>query len=70
MTDFIASIGSQCLEFPGESMFTAFRVALLYVLQTDRKTMLWHPLPPPGRAQTAKGLRSNIAIWPAGISLQ
>lgn len=48
MTDFIPSIGTQCLEFPGKSMFTAFRVALLYVVQTDQKTMLWHPLPRPG----------------------
>lgn len=47
MTDFIASIGFQCLEFPNESMFTAFRVALLYVLQTDRKTMLRRPPSPP-----------------------
>lgn len=55
---------------PGESMFTGFRVAWLYVVHSDGKTMLWHPPPRASGSHPAQGFRSDIAIWPAGVSLQ
>lgn len=45
---FIASICFCFLDFPSESMFTAW-VALFYVLQSSRHTLLCHPLSPPLR---------------------